>query len=294
MIQVLLRACLAAAMFTMTAPAFAILPQQGMWSIGSEANGKPGRGIQIDQQGGQFLILTYIGYRADGSATFMQASGKIENGKNFTADLTEYRNGRALGGAAREGEVAYTAGKVTIQFQSPTSGTIKLPGEPAQSFSRYQYENHLARLNHRFTAYFASPLGVGRTPASITITADGNKFEMREAYGYESDAPVCTYVGNLSPAGDAFSSRGTVQCTNPGPGTIKADSYRINELRVDTHGTLSGRIFTWTEDQLLPGATLPGGIRYLGGECVTNIPWFGSPARCYPQELGVTGEDQRE
>ncbi len=55
------RAALAAMALAVGAPAFAILPQQGMWSIGSEVNGKPGRGIQLDRQGGDYLILTYFG-----------------------------------------------------------------------------------------------------------------------------------------------------------------------------------------------------------------------------------------
>lgn len=288
------RACLAAAMFTMAAPALAILPQQGMWTIGSEANGKPGRGIQIDQQGGQLLIVTYIGYRTDGSATFMQASGKIESGKNFTGDLTEYKNGRVLGGSVQDGEAAQTVGQVAIQFDTPTSGTITLPGEAPQSFSRYQYENHLARLNNDFTTQIYQYLFLDRTDVTVSIKAGSNQFYMLERYGYAPNSPTCEYTGDLRPAGDAFTSKGTVKCTAPEQGIHRADFYRFNELRVDAHGTLSARIFTWAGGLLLPGDSPIEITRYLNGVCISSGPVFDRTPRCRAEELGITRADQQE
>lgn len=288
------RAVVAAATLLGASSAFAVLPQQGMWTIGSEVNGKPGRGIQIDQQGGQFLIVTYVGYRDDGSATFMQASGKIESGKNFTGDLTEYKNGRSLGGSARDGEAAHTVGQVAIQFDTPTSGTITLPGEAPQSFSRYQYENHLSRLNNSFLTQIYEYMFLARTDVTVSIKASANQFYMREQYGVAQNAPTCEYTGDLRPAGDAFSSKGTIKCTDPEQGFRRADFYRFNELRVDAHGTLSGRIFTWGDGLLLPGDTPIETIRYLNGVCISTGPLFDRTPRCRAEELGLTRDDQQE
>lgn len=67
----------------LAAPAMAALPDSGMWTIDGELNGKPGRGIQIDRQSGLNVIVTYYGYRTDGSALFLQAAGQLKDEKIF-------------------------------------------------------------------------------------------------------------------------------------------------------------------------------------------------------------------
>ena len=109
-----------------TIPAVAALPQPGMWSIDAELNGKPGRGIQIDRQDGNVVIATYFGYRPDGSATFYQAVGNIEDGKTFSAPLIEYKNGNPLGthSSTQSGEISQNMGDIQMVFDSEATGQV--------------------------------------------------------------------------------------------------------------------------------------------------------------------------
>lgn len=281
------RACLTAAMFTMAAPAFAILPQTGMWSIGSELNGKPGRGIQIDRQGGELLILTYFGYRPDGSATFLQASGKLTDGALFSGELTEYKNGRAIGGEARDGEVAHVLGTVSIKFDSASSGTVTLPGEAPQRFSRYWFENHLGRLNGRFE-YQATEYNSGRfSEARSFIRATLGQFSMTESGGRS-----CQYTGNLQPTGDSFSSKGTAVCRSGfiGPEPLIKLQYELLDIKVDENGIFTARRYLNLASE--PHVTGRNGLmNHLIGTCALpkSDDWFmPTTSRCGPSDLNIS------
>ena len=279
------RACLAAAIFTLAAPAFAILPQQGMWSIGSEVNGKPGRGIQLDRQGGDYLILTYIGYRPDGSSMFLQASGKLTDGMFFSGDLAEYKNGRALGGGAQDGELAQVVGPITIKFDSTSSGTVTLPGEEPQRFSRYQYEDHLARLNFGFEyrSYRASSSLYANTTA--TVQAQPGQFSMTEKTPTTGGSIDCSYTGDLRPTGETFTSRGTATCKDVNSYTPVTWQYQLVDIKVDERGMFSARLYMSDADPLQQTVEM----KHMHGTCITKGPEFadGSRSRCRPLELGV-------
>lgn len=85
----------------LAASSFSATPLSGMWSFDGELTGKPGRGFQIDSQGSALLIISYFGYRTDGSALFLQAHGPREDNGDFSADLVEYQGGTVLGGPNR-------------------------------------------------------------------------------------------------------------------------------------------------------------------------------------------------
>ena len=267
------------------APAFAILPQQGMWSIGSEVNGKPGRGIQLDRQGGDYLILTYFGYREDGSSMFMQASGKLTDGRSFSGDLTEYKNGRAIGGAARDGQVANVLGTVAITFDSANSGTLTLPGEEPQRVHRYQFEDHLARLNNRFELQLQSRSGPAYPlTGRIYIRAAAGQFSMTL-----NSNILCSYTGDLQPTGDSFRSKGTLVCPSPATPPDTASAYELVDLKVDENGMLSGRLYTTRLGATDP-ATKIAGQMYLQGVCALprSDNWYvPSTSICGPAELGI-------
>lgn len=279
------RAVLTAAALFAAAPAFAILPQQGMWSLGAEANGKPGRGIQIDRQGGETLIITYFGYRPDGSATFLQASGKLIDGREFAGDLIEYKNGRAMGGASRDGEVSHVAGSVSISFDSATSGTITLPGEAPQGFSRYQFEDHLARLNHRHE--YRRFLWNSRhfSESTSTIRASAAQFSMDET----SVGDKCQYTGDLRATGDSFASKGAVVCTRASPDLGGPNRYELFDLKIDERGMLSGQLHLYkTVNGIRPEGESVF-IFHLQGTCASDGPEFadGSKSRCRSAELNI-------
>ncbi|MDH0419966.1 MULTISPECIES: hypothetical protein [Delftia] len=269
----LMAAALAAFIST---PALAILPDSGMWSIGEELNGKPGRGIQIDRQGGSTLILTYFGYRADGSSLFLQAAGTLKDGKQFDGVLTEYRNGRALGGQARDGELAQEAGPVRIVFDSSTTATITLPGEAPQRLQRFQFEDLRNRLN--FTFSHSSAQGYARlsSPGEITFKVDENTLIAVEKSSTGNTA--CEYQGNLKPSGNAFRSEGTAQCF--WGATPRTYLYNMEDLKVDEFGALSARFYF--RDSISP--ELAPFLRSVVGICkgsIANVDVF----RCQPSDL---------
>ncbi|WP_287916131.1 hypothetical protein [Comamonas sp.] len=277
----LTRFVLAAAACITTQLAFAIVPQQGMWSIGSEVNGKPGRGIQLDRQGGNYIILSYIGYRPDGSSMFLQASGKLVNGMSFSGDLIEYKNGRSLGGQARDGEVAKNVGVVSIEFDSTSSGTVTLPGEAPKRISRFQFEDHIGRLNNSFSyrSYRANSRNYAESQA--TIRASDGRFSMTEV---TNGSNQCQYSGDIRPTGETFSSTGTASC----PGAPSTFRYALIDIKVDDYGMFSARMLTSISIDADPLVD-PAGMRHLQGVCESSAPEFadGSKSRCNPQELNI-------
>lgn len=279
------RAAFTVAAICVAAPAFAILPNQGMWSIGNELNGKPGRGIQVDRQGGETLIITYFGYRPDGSATFMQASGKLLDGREFRGDLVEYRNGRALGSGPRDGEVSQVIGPVSITFETATSGTIILPGEGPQSFTRYQFEEHTARLNtrHEYRRYVFNSRHYKDVTAIIRTSA--GQFQMDEKL---SDG-TCSYTGDLRPTGESFTSKGSVACTFANPSEVSPVRYEMVDIKVDEHGMFSARAYFSKSMDVEPLGIQNYPAVYLQGACASRGPEFadGSKSRCRVNELNL-------
>ncbi|OBY82391.1 hypothetical protein [Delftia sp. JD2] len=266
-------------------PALAILPDSGMWSIGAELNGKPGRGIQIDRQGGSTLILTYFGYRADGSSLFLQAAGTLKDGKQFDGVLTEYRNGRALGGQARDGEFAQEAGPVRIVFDSSTTATITLPGEAPQRLQRFQFEDLRKRLNGKFVHSNSSEYA-NLSPGRITIQAGENTLTMTEAPNNSSGG--CQYTGDLKPAGDGFHSKGSARCV--WGERINDFAYEAKHLKVDEFGNLSARLYLGSPQQ--PGVY--NFRQFITGICEHQGAIFLATPRCYPDALQVDPALQRE
>lgn len=115
-----------------------IAPQNGNWIITSELNGKPGRGMGIDVQGGTFLMQVYD-YTQTGASTFHLAMGTMDNNK-VEAPLKVYKGGRYFGSGPIDGQEAGDAGNVVVTFTSRTTGTIKFPGEDAKPMERFNYE----------------------------------------------------------------------------------------------------------------------------------------------------------
>lgn len=277
----LTRFAVAAVACITTQLAFAIVPQQGMWSIGTEVNGKPGRGIQLDRQGGNYIILTYIGYRPDGSSMFLQASGKLVNGMSFSGDLIEYKNGRSLGGQARDGEAAKNAGVVSIEFDSTSSGTVTLPGEAPKRISRFQFEDHIGRLNHNFSYRSYRANSRHYVESQATIRASESQFSMTEV---TDGLNQCQYSGDIRPTGETFASTGTASC----PGVPSTFRYALIDIKVDDYGMFSARMFTSISLDADPLVD-PVGMRHLQGVCESAGPEFadGSKSRCNAQELNI-------
>lgn len=257
---------------------WAALPQSGLWSFTSEANTKPGRGLQIDRQGGETVVVSYYGYRDDGSATFYQASGKITDGKNFSADLLEYQNGRALGGRARDGEVARNLGKVRLTFTTSSTATITLPGEKAQNVSRNVFEDTRARLNNRFQAVmYESSYGITDTlKGLLNVKVFGDDFSA--VLQYDGSKEYCVFSGKLVPSGSSFRvTNGNRVCT--GESAATPTPYGFVDLSVNESGVLSAR---GSYGDVLSGVC----VRASGSTVAT--PTWNQTNRCTADDLGLS------
>ena len=278
----ILRSLVAASIATFSvafsAAAWAALPQPGLWSFTAEASSKPGRGLQIDRQGGEAVVVSYYGYREDGTATFYQATGKITDGKNFSADLMEYQNGRALGGKVRDGEVGRNMGKVRLTFTTASTASITLPGEKAQTVSRYTFDDTRARLNNRFQAVmFESSYGITDTLKGLmNVKVFGDDFSA--VLQYDGSKEYCVFSGKLVPSGSTFRvTNGSRVCT--GESSATPTPYGFADLSVNEAGILSAR-----------GSY--GDV--LSGVCVRNTnstvaaPTWNQTNRCTSEDLGLS------
>jgi hypothetical protein len=125
-------------LFGLSTTAWAFMPAGGLWIVDAENNGQAGRGFQIEVEN-EVMVLTYYGYRADGSSVFYLASGPIV-GNSFSGALTEYQNGNALGATWNNpaSEVG-SAGTVHATFTSGQHGTITFPGETPKTISKLPF-----------------------------------------------------------------------------------------------------------------------------------------------------------
>lgn len=145
--------------------ALAFVPASGLWSFVEESTqNQPGRGITIEVENNIF-VLTYYGYRADGSAVFYTAAGPM-SGNSFSATLTETKNGTPVGQAYRPAtSTGSSPGTVFIDFSSGLNGSITMPGESPKAIAKFAfgYGNSPSGL---LGTYF---LGY-RTTSGITFT----------------------------------------------------------------------------------------------------------------------------
>lgn len=281
---ILKRCILSAAALTVSASSIAALPDPGLWAIDSEVNGKPGRGIQIDRQGGETIIASYYGYRADGTAVFYQAVGKITDGKTFNANLIEYKGGTVIGGSVKDAAEAKTLGPMQAVFNTDSSGSVTLPGEQSKAFSRYAYEDHRQRLNNDFlvTGITYSNVTEPVIRRYMTFRVDGKRLSI----SYH-DHDKCEFKGELIAYGGGYTSDGAIICDTDTVISALIPRYdRFENLRVDSNGVLTGIHRTGISANDLSTET------QLLGTCVNPLnvisPLSQTLEACHPWQLGLT------
>lgn len=246
-------------------------PQPGMWAFDGELDGQPGRSLHIDTQLGRAMIVSYLGYRADGSALFLQASGvRMTDDAFFAAPLQEFRNGPVIAGRGANGDVAASLGDVELHFDSPSSGTIKLPGDVPRRISRFVFTAPAEReIWFRDTIFSlqADPAGTGR-PREVLFNVKAQDGMFRMTQLSTDDGRLCTYAGPYQVLPQGLQSEGTVTCIDAS-GPTRQQPYRIDGLAVDDWGLVTG--------ELKQG----GGNHLMLGVCYPNAPVFtGSPSTC--------------
>lgn len=175
------------------------MPATGLWGISAELNGSPGRGFQIEVEN-EIVVLSYYGYRADGSSVFYNAVGPINNNR-FSAPLMEYRGGTALGAGFRNGAEAGSPGTVTLDFRTGKSGTITLPGEGPKAVVKFGF------------GYAPTPEGLFGT---YLLTYVGSNFINSDFYTLTRALGSSTSTGN----GIAVNPAGNFGCENQTSGPL--------------------------------------------------------------------------
>lgn len=203
-------------LFSLSNAAWAFMPAGGLWVVDAENNGQPGRGFQIEVEN-EIMLLTYYGYRADGSSVFYLAAGPIV-GNSFSGALEEYQNGKALGTTWKPASTAGSAGTVNATFTSGLHGTITFPGESPKAISKlsFGYGNTQDGLlgSYLFT-YIASTFennDIYTLTTKAGATTDGNGLVANASYSFGCENVVSGVLA------------GSVVCVES-PSTSYSDSY---------------------------------------------------------------------
>lgn len=169
----------------------AATPQSGLWVIDAEADGRPGRGIQIDARG-SLLVATVYGYRDDGEAQWYLASGPYD-GSAFHGTLMRYQGGTAFGATPVPAHAGAAAGTLALDFSDSTHGSVTLPGEPARAISKVVLSGAAPRARLKLEAWadnwFAAYQGetlIGEDHVPITTERSFNS----ETWSFDASYPL--------------------------------------------------------------------------------------------------------
>jgi hypothetical protein len=107
----------------LSSPPSATQPQSGYWWNPAEG----GRGYTIEVQDNVVFVASYM-YDGSGNAVWY-ASGPaaLTTGNVYQGNWADYGGGQTLTGSFQAASVTGSAGSLTVQFTSPTAGTLTLP-----------------------------------------------------------------------------------------------------------------------------------------------------------------------
>jgi hypothetical protein len=110
-------------------------PQTGWWYVQDE----PGRGYAVEIQGETMSFAGYM-YDASGNPLWYLSTGAMVNPGFYQGPLAQFANGQTLtGGFQSPSVVNADVGQVSIQFYSPTYGTLTLPTGRQVTLSRFYF-----------------------------------------------------------------------------------------------------------------------------------------------------------
>lgn len=112
-------------------------PQTGVWFNPAEG----GRGFTLEIQGGSMYLAGYM-YDANGNPVWYLATGNMTNSSLFQGQWAQFGNGTTLAGGYQPASVVNSdVGSVTLQFTSPTAGTLTLPNGRQIPLVPYSFGN---------------------------------------------------------------------------------------------------------------------------------------------------------
>lgn len=235
-------------LFGLSTTAWAFMPAGGLWAVDEENTGQPGRGFQIEVEN-EIIVLTYYGYRADGSSVFYLAAGPVV-GNSFSGALTEYQNGKALGTTGQPASAVGSAGTVYATFTSGQHGTITFPGESPKAISKlaFGYANNPDGLMGTylfayigstavFTDYYTLSINLGVSTANGNgiVTNSSNSFGCEyQVSGTLKDSIVCVESPETSTSDQYFFKISGDRGTGVGTWTSASSYYPLHVLRTLT------------------------------------------------------------
>ncbi|MCA9238553.1 MAG: hypothetical protein KDA37_00060 [Planctomycetales bacterium] len=129
------------AAWAMAMPAHAFMPESGWWWNPSQS----GRGFNLEIQNKRLFISIYS-YTASGEPFAYGAGGEMSSDRTFTGTLTLTKGGPCLGCAYTQ-PTTQAAGTVTVAFDSPTTGTVTLPGSAPIPIQRFVFGLDAGNIN---------------------------------------------------------------------------------------------------------------------------------------------------
>ena len=119
----------------LSSPPTAAQPQTGWWWNPAEA----GRGYFLEVQNGAVFFAGYM-YDVSGKAIWYAAQSGLTSDSSFSGTLVQYGNGQILGGSYKTASVVNSnVGAVSLQFSSPSVGTLVLPNGTQIPIQRYTF-----------------------------------------------------------------------------------------------------------------------------------------------------------
>ncbi len=117
-------------------PAPAVIPETGFWFNPAEG----GRGYVIEVHSNGNLFIGGFMYDANGNAIWYASGPGAMSGSNYTGVWQQFGNGETLTGAYKpSGVVNPAVGTITVQFLTPTTGTLTLPDGRQISIVRFPF-----------------------------------------------------------------------------------------------------------------------------------------------------------
>ncbi len=118
----------------LNSPPTATQPQTGWWWNPREG----GRGFSVEVQNGSAFIATYM-YDGAGNPVWYAANPTLLVNNVYIGSWTSYLGGQTLSGTYHSPTGTATAGSLTIQFSSPTTGLVTLPNGALTAIERFPF-----------------------------------------------------------------------------------------------------------------------------------------------------------
>ncbi len=249
------------ASFCLAVPAaFAVVPEAGEWVIDAEASGQPGRGFQLDV-GDPTLIVIFMGYAADGTATWYLSSGAM-SGNTFSGPMEQFAGGTAFGKPVVSAHSIGSPGSVSLTFTDATHGQIVLPGEAPKAVSRLPFGSGIAATGVRpANGLWAIDSEIdGKPGRGVHIDVQGSTL-VAAFFGYTTDGAPRWYF-TAGPFADGSYAGLLDEFAN---GTPLGASWRPAQ-RTGSAGTMMLRFTDASHGEItLPGESPKRFSRLLGG-----------------------------